>query len=157
MPAGAGRKGGKVAKKKAPKKRTLTDENRIPLNITPCPSTESIGSASPVKYNVQVTASGKASVTTHNGPSQAVPFCWQGPSTSTCPPYHNPSWMYPPPSYPWTMDGQWTWPMFPPQFPLATSPGPPQLPAQLPPASCASPQLKIHFVCASKFHLQWMS
>ena len=33
MPAGAGKKGGKPAKKKGPKKSILTDENRIPLDV----------------------------------------------------------------------------------------------------------------------------
>ena len=55
MPAGAGRKGGKAAKKKAPRKHATTEENRVPLathSLTlPC-------SSSGGGYNSQAPSSG---------------------------------------------------------------------------------------------------
>ena len=65
MPAGAGRKGSKVAKKKAPRKRNPTDENRVPLDTTPQPCTSSDRRVlSPVEYNIHVNAAGMSSVST---------------------------------------------------------------------------------------------
>lgn len=60
MPARAGRKGGKAAKKKATRKRNPTDENRVPLDITPPPSTSGDRRRvlSPVEYNIHVSATG---------------------------------------------------------------------------------------------------
>ena len=60
MPAGAGRKGGKVAKKKV-SRRLVTEENRVPLNLTPKTPTDLPNTSmplSPVECNIQVKASG---------------------------------------------------------------------------------------------------
>ena len=64
MPAGAGCKGGKVVKKKATRKCSVTDENRVPLDTTPQPFTS--GVLSPFEYNIHVNAAGMSSVSTRN-------------------------------------------------------------------------------------------
>lgn len=66
MPAGAGRKGGKVARKKTRTKPNPTDENRVPLDTTHPSTGSSRQVLSPVEYNIHVSASGMSSVSTHN-------------------------------------------------------------------------------------------
>ena len=68
MPAGAGRIGGKVARKKTTRtKLNPTDENQVPLDTIPHQSTGSSRQVlSPVEYNIHVSGSGMSSVSTHD-------------------------------------------------------------------------------------------
>ena len=149
MPAGAGRKGGKVAKKKVTRKCHPMDENRVPLDTTPQSSASGTrGVLSPVEYNIRVSAAGASSVSTHNTYSPAT--CdWQGycsPSTGAAYPcygdwhaYGNPSpsasTVYPPYTnlhpYAWPSTSYSPWPApgtLPPQFSSPHPPPPPPTP-----------------------------
>ena len=95
MPQGAGRKGGKAAKKKTPSKaKTLTEENRTPLVTSHQSTRKSTRSCnSPVE---------KSSISTPDGNWQAYngPLTYSDPSSYSGPPsYGGPSSYSGPPSY----------------------------------------------------------
>lgn len=119
MPAGAGRKGGKAAKKKVPPKHIVDEENRVPLNVTPQSSSQHISSAlSPIEDNFQVRSSGMSSVTINNNSRclPAPPYSgWSDYSSPSSPPYYqNPSWQWSP--------SPWNWQGMAPTLPIPHTP-----------------------------------
>ena len=109
MPPGAGRKGGKLPKKKATSKHTHADENRIPIDTTSWPSSRSTTNdvVSPV-----------VTQTRHSIPTSYDHFVdWQSPSTSAT--YSQNPWMQPPPPFP-----MWNWSNNQFSYPLSYMPPP---------------------------------
>ena len=139
MPAGAGKKGGKTARKRTSKKSIPTDENRIPLSTAPLSSGETITTrnTNTICHNI---SSPSAVFNAFNNYSTNT---WPTQSTSASPSHYQ---------YMWSAYSPWSWsppaPMGQPPAlmgPSSAPMGPPLAPIELPPAPMGLPPSSIGF------------